>query len=214
MKRILLGLLLCVFYQGYSQLSLAPFASGITNLVDIASCGDQRIFLVQRSGVILIADSNGTMHSTPFLDIQSRVHATGLEPGLLSMTFAPILNSQEYFMYYTQINTYHNIITRFRVSADPDVADTSSEQIIIDVSTTTTHLGGDMAFGKDGYLYIGLGMEEEKEIHPITLRILLYCWEIPQTGCEWCCARRIYSTGYQSILGSAFQRWNLVSRIP
>ncbi|MFN8143787.1 MAG: PQQ-dependent sugar dehydrogenase [Bacteroidia bacterium] len=158
MKRILLGLLLCVFYQGYSQLSLAPFASGITNLVDIASCGDQRIFLVQRSGVILIADSNGTMHSTPFLDIQSRVHATGLEPGLLSMTFAPdFKQSGVFYVYYTQINTYHNIITRFRVSADPDVADTSSEQIIIDVSTTTTHLGGDMAFGKDGYLYIGLG---------------------------------------------------------
>lgn len=151
---------LCIFISGlsYSQISLVPFATGITGIVDIASAGDERIFLVQKSGIILIADSAGNLNPSPFLDIRGRVYSTTLEPGMLSLVFAPdFKQSGVFYVYYNQVNTHDNLISRFRLTANPDEADSTSEQIIINISTTTTHLGGDMAFGKDGFLYIGLG---------------------------------------------------------
>lgn len=141
-----------------AQVQLVPVTTGLSNLVDIASSGDERIFLVQKNGLILISDSSGTLNPTPFLDIRSRVYSTTLEPGLLSLAFPPdFKQSGVFYVYYNQVNTNDNLISRFRISPNPDVADTSSEQIIINVSSTATHLGGDMAFGKDNFLYIGLG---------------------------------------------------------
>lgn len=126
---------------------------------DIASCGDNRIFAVQKPGVITIFDSAGVKNPIPFLDLSSRINSSGLEKGLLSLVFAnDFLQSGVFYIYYTPLGGTDSRISRFNITADPNRADTSSEQVIITIPQPVgSHYGGDMAFGKDGYLYIGLG---------------------------------------------------------
>lgn len=161
MKKIFLAIMLLtgILQISKAQITYSLFASGLNYLSDIASCGDNRIFSVQKPGIISIFDSSGVQNPVPFMDISSRVNSTGLERGLLSLVFAnDFLESGVFYVYYSPIGGNDSRISRFRISADPDLADTSSEQVIITIPQPVgSHYGGDMAFGKDGYLYIGLG---------------------------------------------------------
>lgn len=140
-------------------ISLTPKLAGVSNPVFVTHAGDgsDRLFVVEQSGRIRIAQ-NGTLLPTPFLDIRSRV-LTGGEQGLLSVAFPPgYIDKQHFYVYYT--NAAGNlVIARYGLTADPNVADSNSEQIIltIDHPTNTNHNGGQLAFGPDGYLYIGTG---------------------------------------------------------
>lgn len=139
---------------------LEEFSSGYTNPLDIAHCGDGRLFIVQKNGYIYICDSAGNKNATPFLDIQSRVKTTS-ERGLLGLAFHPDYFSNGYFfIFYSPKGTDSNIVARFNVDPDnPDLADTSSEQTVISIAHPfyDNHDGGCIKFGRDGYLYIGTG---------------------------------------------------------
>lgn len=140
-------------------ISLTPKLTGVSNPVFVTNAGDgsDRLFVVEQSGRIRVAQ-NGTLLPTPFLDIRSRVLAGG-EQGLLSVAFPPgYADKQHFYVYYT--NAAGNlVIARYGLTADPNVADSNSEQIIITINhpTNTNHNGGQLAFGPDGYLYIGTG---------------------------------------------------------
>lgn len=142
-----------------STLSLTPRLTGLNDPVFVTSArdGSDRLFVVEQSGQIRIAQ-NGSLLPTPFLDIRSRV-LTGGEQGLLSVAFPPdYTTKQHFYVYYT--NPAGNLtIARYRLTADPNVADPNSEQIILTIAhpTYTNHNGGQLAFGPDGYLYIGTG---------------------------------------------------------
>ena len=138
--------------------NLIPFATGLTMPVCISNCGDSRLFITDQSGYIRIIDSGGAVISLPFLDIHERVIFGG-ERGLLGLAFHPLYSANGYFYvnYVGRGDSTH--ISRFSVTAgNPDVADPQSELKLMTIyQPYTNHKGGDLHFGPDGYLYIGLG---------------------------------------------------------
>jgi len=138
------------------QLQLSQI-SEIRGVVEIANAGDGsgRLFLVQQSGIIY-ANSEGL--ATPFLNIQTRVRDVGNEQGLLSVAFAPDYAASGYFYVWYTGSGGGMVLSRFRVTDDPDVADPNSEQIVLIVPQPfENHNGGRLQFGPDGMLYLGLG---------------------------------------------------------
>jgi glucose/arabinose dehydrogenase len=126
---------------------------GVTNAAD----GSGRLFILEQDGLIRIFQ-NGALLATPFLDIRDRVLSGG-ERGLLGLAFHPQYAQNGYF-YVNYTNLQGNtIIARFQVSSgDPNRADPSSEKRLIFVQQPyPNHNGGEVAFGPDGYLYLGLG---------------------------------------------------------
>jgi glucose/arabinose dehydrogenase len=143
------------------QLALAEFATGLSQPLSITNAGDDRLFVVEKAGRIRIVRPDGTVESTPYLDIASRVDDSGGEMGLLGLAFHPDYASNGYF--YVNYTTTaegprRTRISRFSVSADPDVADPASEDVLLTVDQpAANHNAGDIHFGPDGYLYIPLG---------------------------------------------------------
>ncbi len=138
----------------------SPVASGFNQPVDIQNAGDGsgRLFVVEKPGRIRIL-SNWLTLPDPFLDIRGRVGAIGLEQGLLGLAFHPDFEQNGYFyVNYTDLFG-DTVIARFQVAADdPNRADPKSEVILLKVDQPyANHNGGGLAFGPDGYLYIGLG---------------------------------------------------------
>jgi len=150
---------LCIFYvNGFSQaIEIELFASGFTNPVGIKNAGDDRLFIVERSGFIRIANANGTINTTPFLNIDSRVSNSGGERGLLGLAFHPNYIANGFF-YVNYINNSGNtVISRFTRNT-PETADSNSELILLPIAQPfSNHNGGDMHFGSDNFLYIATG---------------------------------------------------------
>ena len=147
--------------EGYSQLEIdnVEYVSGFSNPVDISHAGDYRLFIVEQRGTIKIIEGNGSVLSTFFLDIRSRVEDGANEQGLLGLAFHPDYNTNGYFFVNYTGDGDSTHISRFSVSAsDPDVADPSSELKILTIyQPYRNHNGGELVFGPDGYLYIGTG---------------------------------------------------------
>ena len=121
-----------------------------------------RLFVVEQGGIIKVFQNDSSAATAKdFLDISDSV-TSGSETGLLGLAFHPDFQNNGYFYIdYTatvagQLQTH---ISRFKVSAtNPDSAITSSELILISQDQPfSNHNGGQMAFGPDGYLYIGFG---------------------------------------------------------
>jgi uncharacterized repeat protein (TIGR03806 family) len=124
-----------------------------------ANDGSDRVFIVERSGKIIVFQNNpDVQESKIFLDIEDRVVLNGSETGLLSMAFHPSYpDSNTFYVNYTD-GGITSIVSEFQVSGDPDVADASSENILMTVDQPyANHNGGQLNFGPDGYLYIGFG---------------------------------------------------------
>ncbi|MBI1191773.1 MAG: cadherin [Bacteroidetes bacterium] len=138
--------------------TLQPFASGLSEPVDITNAGDDRLFIVEKRGAIQILNARGAKIPTPFLDIDPQV-STGSERGLLGMAFHPEYATNGYFYVNYTNNAGNTVISRFTRSAlNPNVADPASEVILLTVTQPfSNHNAGDLNFGPDGYLYIALG---------------------------------------------------------
>lgn len=129
--------------------------------VDIAHAGDGRLFIVERAGIIRYATLDAPAASAPtFLNITDRISAGG-EGGLLGLAFHPDFASNGYLYvnYVTNVGgQLYTRVSRFTVSANSNVADAGSELILLQLAQPySNHNGGDLNFGPDGYLYIGLG---------------------------------------------------------
>jgi uncharacterized repeat protein (TIGR03806 family) len=124
-----------------------------------------RLFVVERAGRIKVLSNLSATTPTvgTFLDISARPIPVKGEQGLLGLAFHPNYASNGFFyVFYSTTQTGSNTerVSRFKVSANANVADPNSEQILIDqVDRETNHNGGDLHFGPDGYLYISLGDE-------------------------------------------------------
>jgi glucose/arabinose dehydrogenase len=153
--------------SGLPSLTTELVADGFDQPVDIAHAGDGRLFVVEQAGLIRIANSSSV--PVPFLDITDRVHAGG-EQGLLGLAFDPnyALNGYFYVNYthctavtcpeYGETPNLYTRISRFSVTNNPNIADPNSELIILEIQQPYgNHNGGDLNFGPDGYLYIGMG---------------------------------------------------------
>jgi glucose/arabinose dehydrogenase len=142
------------------SLALAPFASGLASPTFLtAPAGDTRQFIAERAGRILVMQ-NGTLLSQPFLDLRADTDVTG-EGGLLSIAFDPgYASNGRLYVYRTLPGANHDIVVeRYTVSNDPNRADPASRLTLLGIPHPgfTNHFGGLLAFGPDGYLYLGTG---------------------------------------------------------
>ena len=144
-----------------SVVVLVPAVEGLEQPVYVTHAGDGsgRLFVVEQAGRIMIV-RHGAREPKPFLDIRDRV-ASGGELGLLSVAFHPqYADNGRLFVDYTardrgQLKT---IIAEYRVDAQqPDVAD-HRERVLLEIAQPfANHNGGQLQFGPDGDLYIGMG---------------------------------------------------------
>jgi hypothetical protein len=132
-------------------------ASGLSNplLVTAAPRDISRVFIVEQSGRIKIVKW-GAMLPTPFLNVSSQVSCCG-EQGLLGFAFHPdYVNNGRFFINYTN-NAGDTVVAEHHVSANPDIGDTAEIVLLTIAQPFANHNGGHLAFGPDGYLYIGTG---------------------------------------------------------
>jgi quinoprotein glucose dehydrogenase len=134
--------------------------------------GSGRFFVVYQPGKILIVKkgSDGG-DAKEFFNIEDRHPYFENEDGLMSIAFHPGFTTNGlFYVYYNQKNPadqhsqpqnypFRSVISEFKISAtDPDQADMGSERIVLEVPQPFwNHKGGELAFGPDGYLYLGLG---------------------------------------------------------
>jgi len=117
---------------------------------------DNRLFIVEKGGLIRII-KNGTLLETPFLDIH-RLVSTGGEQGLLGLAFDPgYATNGRFYVSYTDTSGDSKIV-RYSVSGNPDIAQTAPDRVLLTIDQPfANHNGGNIVFGPDGYLYIGMG---------------------------------------------------------
>jgi hypothetical protein len=156
------------FHSAHAQTSwpaitLATPIDGFSQPVHVTHAGDGsgRIFVVELAGRVAVV-KNGVRQSTPFLDIAPRV-----SDGMLSIAFPPGYGKKGKKSFYVNyVDTQRNVvIARYRVSSNPDIADAASEEIVLKVASPWPaannpggqHVGGELAFGPDGLLYVGIG---------------------------------------------------------
>jgi len=156
-----LALFLAGPVSGQGRASAGLVASGLTIPVyATAPPFDARIFAVELAGRIRVVE-NGTPLATPFLDIGARITTVG-EGGLLGLAFPPdFAQSGLFYVYYTNLAD-DSVVSRFSVTANPDVADPNSEEIVLLVvqphqAGFQNHKGGTIQFGPDGFLWFATG---------------------------------------------------------
>ncbi len=143
---------------------LQPISSNLSQPVFLTHApGDAtRLFVVEQSGRVRVI-SNGTLLAAAFLDLSDSI-STGGEQGLLGLAFSPdYAVSGRFYVSYTsprgRLSGGTSVIARYRVSAgNPNRADAASGETILEVDQPyENHNGGMIAFGPDGFLYIGFG---------------------------------------------------------
>ncbi len=151
------------------RLRMTEVADGFVSPVGLCSPhdGSNRLFVVEQGGKVKII-TGGEVLARPFIDISSRLVGLNIaysEKGLLGMAFHPdFKNNGLFYLHYSaksddRITDHKGIIAVYRVSPnDPNLAIPETEKILMEIpQPESNHNGGQLAFGKDGYLYIGLG---------------------------------------------------------
>lgn len=159
MKQLLLFSLLLGPILSAQTIVLQPFATGFSAPVAITHAQDERLFVVQQGGLVRIVAPDGTINTQPYLNISSLI-VSGGERGLLGLAFHPQYDTNGYFyVNYTRSGDGATVIARYtRSNTNPDLADSASAQVLLVIAQPfSNHNGGSLAFGPDGYLYIGTG---------------------------------------------------------
>jgi glucose/arabinose dehydrogenase len=134
--------------------------SGLSDPIGITNAGDGsgRLLVNERGGRIRVVQPDGTLGGRDFVDLSGRIEAGG-ERGLLGVAFHPDFAANgRVFVHYSRRGDGATVISELTASADRSSADPASERIILTHDQPfANHNGGQIAFGPDGYLYIGLG---------------------------------------------------------
>ena len=158
------------------KVDLELIADGFVSPLGVVAAPDKsgRLFVIDQVGKIWIIDDAGNKLTTPFIDVTSMMvplMPNFDERGLLGLAFHPEYKANGRFFIYYQLPprdggpetgvAWNNLsrISEFKVSAsNPDVADMSSEKVVLEWDDPQfNHNGGTIAFGPDGYLYIAIG---------------------------------------------------------
>lgn len=161
-----------------TAVALELVAEGFDAPINLLSPPDDtgRIFIVDQAGTIKIL-ADGQLLETPFLDLRDTVMPLNPyqdeERGLLGLVFHPdyATNGRFFVFYNTEPETRRafqaNVLAEYQVSEDPNLADTASERILFKFDQSSrAHAGGQLLFGPDGYLYVGIGDEGESQSNP------------------------------------------------
>jgi glucose/arabinose dehydrogenase len=132
-------------------------AQGFNRPVFVTHAGDGRVFIVEQPGTIRFM-IDGVVADTPFLEIGDRVKDSGNEQGLLGLAFDPAFQQNGFFYVNYTGRGGTTFVSRFQITDDPNQADPGSETVLLTIEQPyANHNGGVIAFGPDGYLYIGVG---------------------------------------------------------
>jgi glucose/arabinose dehydrogenase len=135
---------------------LTPVGTFASPLYVTSPPGDpSRIFVVERGGTVRVV-KNGVVLPTPFLDVASEISTEG-ERGLLSIAFAPDFATSGLVYAYSTEQDGTIAIWEFHAAPGADVADAGHRTVLAIPHTATRHNGGQLQFGPDGLLYIGVG---------------------------------------------------------
>ena len=144
---------------GPDALKLVRVGGGLRAPTGIANAGDGsgRLYINEQAGVVRVVDASGTLLRRPFIDLSDRISSGG-ERGLLGLAFDPgFERNHRFFVNYTDRDG-NTVISELRAADDGLSADPRSERVLLHVTQPyANHNGGQLAFGPDGYLYIGLG---------------------------------------------------------
>lgn len=151
--------------RAQTAIQLQPFVSGLSFpvLVTGSRDGSNRLFILERTGKIqLLTPGAIAPLPTAFLDISAKVlTSTGIgdERGLLGLAFHPqFKTNRRFFVNYTRRPDGATIISEFKVSiGNANMADVDEKIILTIPQPFSNHNGGMMDFGKDGFLYVGMG---------------------------------------------------------
>lgn len=158
---------------GAPAFSLIPVGSGFSLVTDVTHAGDDRLFIAERAGRVLILHPDGRI--TTFLDIRNQVISNRGEYGFFDITFHPGYRdpaSPGYGYFYVSYTTGFDDgvtldvtthIDRFQISANPDIADPASQTTIFkEKQGFSVHKGGGMDFDpRDDQLYVGMGDDRQ-----------------------------------------------------
>jgi glucose/arabinose dehydrogenase len=140
--------------------SLAVFASNLSQPVAIAAPADgtDRLFIVEQAGRIRGYSAGGASLGV-FLDIRGRVNSAGGEQGLLGLAFHPdYVHNGRFYVSYTNAAGALVVAEYRRSSSNANRASASERRLLrVPHPVNANHNGGNLAFGRDGYLYIGTG---------------------------------------------------------
>lgn len=147
------------FNPNQTKLAARQVLSGLDDPVFVTHAGDgsQRLFVVEKPGIIRIV-ADGKLLPLPLLDISDRVRSSGSEQGLLGLAFSPDFGRTGHFFVNYTGRDGRTVVSRFQIGTDPNQADAASEFKILEIAQPApNHNGGMLAFGPDGFLWVGTG---------------------------------------------------------
>ncbi|MBI3447781.1 MAG: PQQ-dependent sugar dehydrogenase [Acidobacteria bacterium] len=143
-----------------AAIDLQPVVTGLSRPVFVTSArdGTGRLFIVEQDGLVKVVQP-GSATPTVFVDLSDRVETSGGEQGLLGLAFHPdFAVNGLLFVNYTRKGDGRTIVESHRVSpSDPNVGRRKSHRVISIPQPASNHNGGMLAFGPDGFLYVGMG---------------------------------------------------------
>jgi len=137
---------------------LKRFADGAEAATGMTPAPNGRMYITEKAGRIRVMTLNGFVLDEPFMDITDRIKSDGAEQGLVGLAFHPNYQSNGYFyVHYTDLQG-DNVIARYSAASGGNAGNPDSEEVLLRVDQPeATHNGGQLVFGPDGYLYIGIG---------------------------------------------------------
>ena len=153
-------LLTAINHLNAQTVQVQPVLSGLTAPVLATNARDDsnRLFVVQQNGVIKVLQPNAAA-ATDYLNISSKI-AYGGERGLLGLAFHPQFTANgRFFVNYTRAGDGATVIAEYKAAnSAANTVDAATERILLVIAQPyPNHNGGMIAFGQDGYLYIGMG---------------------------------------------------------
>jgi glucose/arabinose dehydrogenase len=144
------------------SVSFSTVLSGYSRpvLVTAPKGSSRRIFIVEQTGRIQVATFNGSSYvkEGTFLDLRDRVRYNGGEQGLLGLAFDPdYATNGRFYVDYTRKPDGDTVVAEFRRSSSTRARKSSARTVLRINQPYSNHNGGMLAFGPDGYLYIGTG---------------------------------------------------------
>lgn len=181
------------------NLALEPIAEGLTAPIHLEQPddGSGRTFIIQQDGVVRVLGADGKLQAEPFLDLRPRMLPLeqGFEErGLLGFTLHPQFarNGRVFATYSAPLRAsapqawnHTRRIAEFSAKpGDLSRIDAASERILLDIDwPSRKHNGGGLAFGPDGYLYIGVG--DGGVSHGIGPKVLWEAFDVPAEALVW-----------------------------
>jgi glucose/arabinose dehydrogenase len=171
------------------RLKLTRFATGLDAPVDLVSTPSEpdRLYVVEQPGRIRVIE-NGRLSPQPFLDITSAVQSGG-EQGLLSLAFHPnYADNGLFYVDYTDLNGDTHVVEFEARGGD---APARKRELLFVEQPYANHNGGQLAFGPDGRLYVGMGDggsggDPENRAQNLSERLgKLLSLDVDQRGSEW-----------------------------